>query len=262
MNCLTRSGSQSKPYAIGIFALLLVCSSFSPARAQSYQNTSFDPATPTLPPSYYGYDPEVFVKEYQEATAADQRARQKGEFETTAEYQKRLKEIDTQNPFASKTYAFAVAPTNISYDADSQTFKIGFKPEPAPHNINYVSVLLKHGAKDMGSYTAQNAFGATFTVTKSLVSSYELWLAKTEGLTTCTILAKVSIPEAQAMKPYIFALLVVKPLQPYSSVNTTFSDATFSEPHEDVHETGTIYAKSLGVRFYDATSGRILGSCP
>ncbi len=244
-----------------MFTLMLLFVSCSVAKSQSYLNTPFDPGTSSLPSGYYGYDPEVFVKGYQEATVTGQRAQQKGEFETTADYQKRLKEMHTQNPFTNKTYAFAVATTNISYDADSQTFKIGFKPGPASHNINYVSVLLKHGAKDMGSYRAQNAFGASFTVTKSLFSSYELWLTQAEGITACMISANVSIPEAKTMKPNIFALLVVKPLRPYASVNTTFSDATFSEPHENVYETGTIYAKSLEVRFYDEGTGRILGSC-
>jgi len=246
----------------GVLTLLLLCVHCSLATSQSYENAPFDLARSTLPPGYYGYDPEAFVKGYQEAVANEQRARRKDEFETTAEYQKRLKELEAQNPFVSKTYAFAAVPSRVSYEADTQTFSLNFKPDPAPQNNLYHSVLLKHGARDMGSYTAQNAFGAMFTVTKSLFSSFELWLPTTEGPTDCGVSVTVPAPEAKAMKPNVSALVVVRPVKPYASSDSSFKRATFSEPHENISERGAIYGRVVKVIFYDRYGGRILGSCP
>ena len=214
-----------------------------------------------MPSGYYGYDPAAFVRDCQDATAEDQRARKKDEFETTAEYQERLKQSGAQNPFTSKLYAFAAVPTNISYDADNQTFKLDFEPPTASHNRTYVSLLLKQRAEDMGSYVAQNAFGATFTVGKSLVSTYELWLTKAEGVNECTVTVKADPAEAKTMKPRLRALVVVRPSRPFASVTTTFSEPTFAEPHENMYETAAIYATSLEVRFYDQNTGSVLASC-
>lgn len=245
-----------------IFALLLMCSACPLGKSQSYQNEQYDPATIALPPGYYGYDPEAFAKGYQEELSKEQRTRQKDEFETTAQYQKRLQEADVQNPFMNKSYAFAAVPTNIKYDADAQTFTLEFIPSSDTHNIKFVSVLLKEGAKNLGDYQAENAFGATFTVTKSLYSTYQLWLTATESVGKCTISVTVPPAEARTLKPMITALVIVKAVPPVASVDRTFTDATFSEPHENTQERTTIFGKPLQIRFYNRTDGRILGSCP
>jgi hypothetical protein len=262
MSYLRRIERQGNLGLKGMAALLFICSPCSLGRSQSYQNAPFDPAATTLPPGYYGYDPEAFVKAYQETVTKEERARQKDEFETTAQYQKRLREMDVQNPFVNKIYAFAVLPTSVTYNADTQTFSLEFRPGLAAHNVNYVYATLKQGAKDMGDYTAQNAFGATFTVTRSLFSIFQLWLPRGEGPTNCAKSAAVPPPEARTLKSNIFALAVVKTLQPYVSVTTTFTEATFSEPHENTNETAAIFGSLLEVRFYDRLGGRVLASCP
>jgi hypothetical protein len=246
----------------GVLVVLLVCGWGYLAQCQSYQNAPFDPSAPALPPAYYGYDPEAFVKGYEAAAIKAEESRQKGEFETTEEYQKRLKDLNSENPFTSGTYAFAIPPSSVSYDADSQTFNLEFKAEPASHNMTYVYLPLKHGAKDMGSYVAQNAFGAAFTVTRSLFFSYELWLAKGQGPTDCIKSVSVELAEAKALKANILALVIVRPLKPFASASKTFTHATFTDPREDTFETNTLYATSTEVRFYDARDGRVLASCP
>jgi hypothetical protein len=246
----------------GFCALLLLALWCSSVRCQSYEDLPFDTARAQLPPGYYGYDPEAFVKGFEEATAKSQEARQKGEFETTAQYQERLKTPGSGSGFTSKTYAFAVKPTRVAYDADSQSFDLQFEPEPAQHNIQYVSTPLKRGAKDTGSYLAQNAFGATFTVTKSLYFSFELWLVRDGGVTSCAKSVKVELAEARALKPNIFALVIIKPAPPYVSGNRTVTDATFTRPEENTNVTQAIYGKAEDVRFYDVRDGHTLGTCP
>jgi hypothetical protein len=150
-----------------IRALLLTCITVSlraTASPQSYQNTPFDLATKTLPAGFRGYGPEAYINGYQDATLKDERVRQKDQFETTAEYQEPLKGLSTENPFITNLYAFSLSSTGVSYDADREMFALSFEPEPAPGNVNYLSVTLDVAFKGQGHYDAEDGFGAVFTV--------------------------------------------------------------------------------------------------
>jgi hypothetical protein len=234
--------------------VLLICATAPMAKCQTYQNVPFDPANTTLPVGYYGYDPAAFINGYQDSLERNQQARQKDEFETTAAYQERLKKLDSENPFTSNSFAFSVAPSSVSYDADVQTFNLEFKPDPNPQSATYSYVLLKTGA--------ENGFGATFTVQKSLSFIYKLWVVKTEDPTGCTRPAAVPINEAKPMKSELRAVLVVRPVYPYASVSTDRTEPTFDRPRDETVSTGEIFAKLLSVRFYALSSGRVLGHCP
>lgn len=246
--------------AIRLIALLMYTTPV--VLCQTYQNVSFDLNSTTLPAAYYGYDPVAFINGYQDSVQKDQQAHQKDEFETTAAYEERLKQLVSQNPFATNIYAFSVGASSVSYDADAQTFALEFKADPNPQSATYSYCLLRSGAEDMGHYQAENAFGATFTVQKSLSFKYTLWLEKTEGVPSCSATAVVPIGEAKLMKPQIRALLVVKPISPYADVSTDRTEPTFDRPIEDTINSGGIYANLLGVRFYVLSSGRVLGHCP
>ncbi len=253
------------PASVGaklLLILALACGLPALGNSQTYRNGPFDPATNVLPPAYYGYDPAAFVKGARDESIKKQQARTKDEFETTAQYQERLRKMDSSNPFATNTYAFGVDPTNLSYNADKQTFTLTFMPEESEGNINYLQATLQTIVKDAGHHEAQNAFGAVFTVQESSTSIYQLWLVKAQGLPGCTATETIAPAEAKSINADIRALAVVKPVAPYESVDTQYSEATFSNPNEITRVTGRIFGRLLGVRFYDWVTGRVLGSCP
>jgi hypothetical protein len=243
--------------------LALACGLPSLASSQShYRNEPFDPAAKVLPHPYYGYDPVVYLKVARDEAAREQKARTKDEFETTAQYQERLKKMDLSNPLATSTYAFGVKPTGVSYDADKQTFTLRFRPEEAEGNVNYMRAMLQTIVKDTGRHTAENAFGAAFTVQESSVTIYKLWLVRAQGLPGCTATVNVPPAEAKLMNADIRALAVVKPVVPFESMDQEYSKPTFSSPRQIETVTGGIFGRLVGVRFYDWSTGRILGSCP
>jgi len=262
-----RIGLPSGAAVCAALAMAIVLGLAPRAKAQMYQNQPFDAAAAALPTNFYGYDPEAFVEGYEDMSAKQQRDRQKGEFETTEAYEKRLKGLDASDPFTGGTYAFGAAPTALSYDADTQTFTLGFSPSPGPVSgvdnwTHYASVLLKNGAKDMGHYQAENGFGAVFRVERSLFSSYYLMLSITKGPIVCTASVKVPIADAKDLKPDIRAILIVRPAPPYVNVDSSVTEATFTDPSENTAKTAAIFGRLQEVRFYDSRTGKALASCP
>jgi len=243
--------------------LALACACPTTASSQSYyRNEPFDAAAKVLPRPYYGYDPAEYFKVAHEEAVSEQKARTKDEFETTAQYQQRLKRMGLSNPLAANTYAFGVKPTTVSYDADKQTFTLTFKPQEAQGNALYLWTSLQTTVKDTGQHKAENGFGAVFTVQESSISIYELWLAKAQGLTGCTATANVAPAEAKSMNPDIRALALMRPVAPFESMDKDYSEATFSNPSETRTTTAMIFGRLIGVRFYDWVTGQVLGSCP
>lgn len=242
---------------------VLIWGTAAPGICQThYRNQPFNPATKVLPPNYYGYDPAAFVQRARKELVKEQEVRTKGEFETTSQYKKRLQAEGSGSSFATKTYAFGVDPTAVSYDADKQTFTLKFAPPEAEKNVNYGWVTLQTTVKDAGHYQAENGFGAVTTVQKSSVSAYQLWLVRAKGLPGCTATAVVPPAKAKSINSDIRALVLVKPVAPYESVDREYSEATFTDPNETTTVNRLIFGRLVGVRFYDWITGRTLGSCP
>lgn len=246
-----------------LLILALACTVPSLASSQSYyRNEPFDATTKVLPHPYYGYDPAEYFKVAREEAVSEQKARTKDEFETTAQYEERLKSIDPSNPLAANTYAFGVKSTKVSYDADKQTFTLTFRPQEAQGNALYQWTTLQTAVQDTGQHEAQNGFGAVFTVQESSISIYELWLAKAQGLPGCTATANVAPAEARSMNPDICALTLLRPVAPFESMDKEYSEATLSSPSETMTATARIFGRLVGVRFYGWVTGCLLRSCP
>jgi hypothetical protein len=240
--------------------IVIVLSISQAAQAQNYVNNPFDPSM-VMPANYYGYDPEVFVRQLQ-VELSKKPSTQKDEFETTEQFKKRLQTLQINPPILESAYAFSTLPTETKYDADAGTYTFNFQPQLESEGGQFLTIALKDGARDMGDYEAENGFGATFKVTRTLFYSYFLEIPKTSDLYQCSKSVKLAPEDARALKPRITVLLVVRVTSPSLAETRDFTNPTFSEPHENTKVQTKIPAAPSKILFYDRSNGNVLAACP
>lgn len=107
----------------------------------------------------------------------------KDEFETTAAFEKRIREAETKPLFGSLTprsrMAFIANEIDSKYDADTQILSVQIELSPLPYfegklqTASFTGVkVLKPSVEDLGIYKGQNAFGVTREVTKAKLNKY------------------------------------------------------------------------------------------
>lgn len=164
----------------------------------TFSATEFDLNAKSLPPLYRGHD----VAQLSLKLAAKGESKGKGEFETTEQWQQRIKKEEAEpilgGLLLSGVYAFALEgvmdcdpwgkpyesnePFKIKYDADTSTFKVDIESEIRDTmNESYGGergwtarrvVKLGRTYSDEGSYIGMNAYGATAEVSKTNVATY------------------------------------------------------------------------------------------
>jgi len=103
----------------------------------------------------------------------------KSEFETNAEYQKKIKTISIND-----IYGFLLEPTskkvNISYNAENKTIII--KLLGKTRKCGWYSILLSRDELQYGSYVGSNAFGVTKEINKMKISNHYIAFKNVSGL--------------------------------------------------------------------------------
>lgn len=151
----------------------------TPTLKQSSQEPKpFDTSQENLPPNYHGFDASAIASALKEKI----KQLQKDEFETTAEFNKRKKEEEGR-PFIGSVkidsrIAFELLIDNLAYNADRQVMEVN------PFN----SIL---GLQLVSPYSYIG------------VGTSDKWEIKMDG------------PTARQVKPYIRALAIVTPIEPY-----------------------------------------------
>lgn len=251
----------------------------------------FDINAEKLPPNYKGTN---IVKLY--SSLAKKAPLKKKEFETTAEYERKIAEAVTDDIYAFKIEAAGTGLRGLKvhpYDADSQTLKIDLETEYLSKSTleDYrASLIVKTLDKSSSSYIGSNAFGATRLVSKYRETQYGIALVnqqdfgksryddafskiKTIMTSVREINMKIEIPidKAKTLKNNIGVLLLCKPA-PYKSnaiisdnqgndlifENYYYSGATIDSPSVESYDRKYINVEVLAIWVYDIRTGEVL----
>lgn len=220
----------------------------------------FDETLNTLPVNYLGDKKQQVINAISQLRKTEESKDfqlRKDEFETTAQYKKRIEELKKNSGDVSHTkrFVFVLNYQFSDYDADNQILNI----TTAFTQINgKISAAL--GSETItDSYVGSNAFGATANVSKTITSYYGIEFQggnATEPLVTAQL--KMDIPTAQATKPNIRTLVYFELIPPYINSAQTKKDPTLYSPSDSTNNSNIFTGKLLQVWFIDQTTGKVL----
>lgn len=251
----------------------------------------FDINAEKLPPNYKGTD---ITRLY--SLFAKKAPLKKEEFETTAEYEKKIADSVSDDIYAFKIdKGLGLRGLRItSYDADSQNFQITLETEwLSKHTVKdyRASLIVKTIGKGSRSYIGSNAFGATREVTDFSATQYGLALVNQQNFgsssyddnkynikTALTSIRKVNLviqippDKARTLKDNIGVLLLCKPALYKPNIEELFknkgndlifesydsSQATIDSPTSHLYERKYINVEILAIWIYDIRTGEVL----
>jgi TonB family protein len=207
---------------------------------------------------------------------------QKGEFETTEQYNNRIKnQVKLEgNKTVDDFFYFLYPASKLSkYDADTQEFTIEIPTESYVKLDNskfyptvkekYFSVELKEPiVRNDGTSSATNAYGARITVTKSSIFKQRLVftnLKTVEGgevtlLGDPKLVAKFSLSLAKAKdaKQNLALLYITKLVTPYFETKADLQEATLTKPTEILKTSYYLVGSVIEIWVIDTSSGAVL----
>jgi hypothetical protein len=274
-----------------IFLLCLGCA-VSLARSQSSHHLSkpsslkavFDQSSNKLPPYFQGDDANILYR----AIAQKLVHPDKGEFESSAEYESRLQVFASQ-PILGKTaagdeFAFVLGlggesvrdadatvygKIQTSYDADAQMLTVTIPLDPLSDQdgnfFDWASIWKRDGVP-LGSYIGSNAFGVKAQVrrfndlsTEILIANSD-WLqsdcSKNPGDVTCSVSLGSSIARSFAAHPRV--LVIGELLPPFISSQEDTCEPTVDAPSEIHHHYKLLHFRLDQLWLFDGETGAVL----
>ena len=256
----------------------------------------FDINQETIPQGYKGTD---IVALY--SLLGKNAPLEKNEFETTAEYEKRVASATPGDVYAcrieekSAYRGLKIKP----YNADTQEYQITVETEYlSEHNFkdHRASLIVKTLDERSESYVGSNAFGATRKVTRFTATQYGIALVNQKefgysqydndgryniktvlsSIRKVYIYIQIPIDRARSLKDNIGALLLFKPALYRSDTKYTIdnkgnslifetrdsSRATIDHPTSHFYERRYINVEALAIWIYDIRTGEILFKQP
>lgn len=183
----------------------------------------------------------------------------KDEFETTAEYEKRLLEIQKQKssrePDHEKKFVLVLNSQIAIYDADTQELNTRTSLIQTDTRI---STLIETQTKT-SSYMASNAFGVVTKVNKFVTTNYGIKFIN-RGLPDPLIATnfKVNIPQAKLLKENLRTLFYFELFSPYLTTEMSDTKPTLNAPSEIINVSTYYSAWLLEVWLIDGSSGKVL----
>ena len=242
------------------------------APIKAWEPIEFDDKATTVPVYYGGNDVGKFFTLFKERT----QAATKGEFETTAEYEKRLAD-NAETIFApfklDAKYAFLVADQKMEYDADKQRYK-------AEYSSSCYETFFSEGvACEIGkvtlsedNYEGKNSYGATATVSRQRGEEYSLVLdpkatrskqfEHTSYGVSLPAQCPVSLDKAKTLKDAWVTMVYVGRVKKFESLRgrANFESATVKSPTDVLFERYGIPFVLTDVVCYARKTGEILHS--
>ena len=178
---------------------------------------------------------------------SSQEVEPKGEFETTAEFEKRKNQA--YQKLAAKPVMTISGNSNMGfeYDADNQRFAISengvickshdsclcdFNNYPTEE----IGCTVDSELTEVGTYIAENSFGASVTVKQSKLVLYEIFMKPGESdefsYNGNTFYVHVPIEKAKKLKEQLQIGYVVKLTEPFSLNDVVVSSPTLDNPFE------------------------------
>ncbi len=216
----------------------------------------FQSTLDTLPANYQGNSVIDIAKAISRLQGNDpQKLTEKGEFETSIDYAKRLEEYKKKLPVETVSNRFVLVKNYqlAEYDADSQILNV----RTAFTHVEDGAVVLIDSDSQRGSYAATNAYGAIITVTTTSNSSYWIKFVPTSFPEPVVSQIKLDIPSAKSIKPNLRTLVYFELVLPYLESDITSEKATFSSPRESKNTTFRYLAKPLEIWFFDQVTGKV-----
>jgi hypothetical protein len=172
--------------------------------ARHWSPTPFPEASDSLPPGYDGIEPKQFLALFMSKVAGIEK---KNEYETSTEYERRISNKDAiLNPITtSDLYAFKIDQLIYAYNADSKTYNLQPNSYGNHFEINsrYSSIfdnstsdwfLVEASTLDsqQSQYSASNALGGQFIVTKTENIEFALAIRKSSAVFNNSLWSKPS----------------------------------------------------------------------
>lgn len=244
----------------------------------------FDVSTKKLPPNFTGHNIKAL---YAELSKRQSRA-EKGEFETTTEFESRVKR-EADAPIlgglpVDSTLAFKLmnASGETVYDADAQTLTLALalgKPIKEYESVEYMRELSVEYEIAKDTYQASNAMGAQIDVTRHRGKNYNLAFAnfptfqvkrylnsitRKLGYTSdihkidaIVIEMSMDVPTAKRVRDTLAALAIVRLVKPYTFEGTFYDKPTFNRPEEFFVQSFYLNVEVLELWVYDTATGEI-----
>ncbi len=250
----------------------------------------FNIAADKLTPQYLGHDAEQLYLKIKEKQANEE----KGEFETTEQYKKRLQMEDSLPIFGTLMFdsIFAVKIFGIDslYNADKKELKIAIKLSKVKNEAEYDesrrAVIAKSDHREL-TYKGTNAFGATVDVKEDVFTNYNIafvnyeefplevytdpnmfpsdpksanrfrdikWLATKESV---VIKLRIEPERARAAKENLEVLMVCSLEGPFITKGGTHRKPKFSDPSAFSSLDYYINARLLELWYYDFKTGEV-----
>jgi hypothetical protein len=167
--------------------------------APAIPGATFDQSAVSLPPGFAGDSLRTHFADLQI---------EKGEFETTAQYEARRATVSSPT-----VRAFVIKSETPVYDADRQVFSVTPSKDFVPIGYNSTSDRLGFSTEvetlAESTYDATNAFGAGRTVHKAIAKVYAVVSKKKSDGTPPTLRVHVPLERAPQAKESLRVLLVV-----------------------------------------------------
>lgn len=218
-----------------------------------------------MPPSYRGADPEALYKNLEKRKGSSV----KGEFETTADFNRRVAAEGKAPISGSLTkdslIAIQVKEVTTLYNADNQemgvTIKlsvpiVGVKPAPRLRTVR-----AKEELSPTETYIGTNAMGARTRVEKTRAWIYELIITNyasfTQGADKLSYNIKMDVPTAMRAKKTLGALAIIKLKEPYIREGFLSSKPTIADPNDVFAVYEYLNARLIELWVYDVETGQI-----
>jgi hypothetical protein len=172
---------------------------------RGYIQYPFDVFSSNIMPNFKGHSTtQIYASLYNSGTPT------KGKFETTEEFQERLRRANSKPLFGkvrkSSPLAFSVSPSQIDYNADSEEMKVYFYFWENPEGG--LSIMSENGKTITKQYVAQNGFGAKTVVTEtsrisfgfSVVNYEKFWFSDTDISKRHALTFQFRVPRSSAPK--------------------------------------------------------------
>lgn len=256
-------------------------------------DVSFDINKEKISLPFLGHDVEQLFNTFD----ARKKAERKDEFETTEQYQARLRKQAVQPLFGSiapdAILAFVMNP-GANYDADSQTLTLSIITSAVWESVQIdktrLALSIKQAKPTKEKTMGQNAYGAQVEIEKTYAKAFELAIhnyssfqmentlpenmrrimerpdmpkpdAKfVESLKKPSFVQKINMQpeEARVAKDRITALILARPTTPYISYGAVLRKATFKDPTEFFSQMYYLDVDLLEIWLYDKTTGEIV----
>jgi hypothetical protein len=177
----------------------------------------------------------------------------KDEFETTADYEKRIEKLRAEAKPTRTKFTLVFNEQLSQYDADNQTLNI---MTLFNKRSGFSTALIKSDTQT-SSYDATNAFGAVRKVTKISTQSY--WLDLKSNLADEPVIVdlKLDIPTAKSLKESLRTLIYFELSEPYVERDLTQKTPTFNSPTDTVSLTIRYITSPIELWLFNQKTGEI-----